>query len=277
MAHWRHWPEILEDLDGVQMDVSLNYKKHTGDHIYGPTPPSFNDPGEQESRVGPFTAPASSRPRFYQMLLRQVARVGLNVEYNTRVKDYFEDASTSKGGVVFEDGSTETADIVLACDGHSTSSAILVASKPVEPKASGMAIFRTAYPKERAMQDPVVRERWQSSKPVWEFWLGPSMYMGVFITQDTVSWGFTPRDDGTATESWIPDVSPEEAIKAMGDTVKDWHPASTHPLLTLGGSKTFADPFSVLVQFQPWCVRLRREPSCIRHFCGEISDAIGPL
>lgn len=170
MAHWRHWPEILEELGDVQMDVSLNYEKHTGEHIYGPTPPSFNDPGEQESRLGPFTAPASSRPKFYQMLLRQVARVGLNVEYDTRVEDYFEDAATSKGGVVFEDGSTAAADIVLACDGHSTSSAKLVAGKPVEPKASGMAIFRTAYPKERAMQDPTVAQRWQSSKPVWEFW-----------------------------------------------------------------------------------------------------------
>ena len=93
------------------------------------------------------------------------------------------------------------------------------------PKSSGMSIYRTAYSKEVAMKDPVVRERWGNKPPVWEYWLGPGMYMGVFISDDIVSWGFTPLDaQGEATETWEPDTNPETIVNELLK-VPGWDPA----------------------------------------------------
>ncbi|MCJ1251524.1 hypothetical protein MMC30_008759 [Trapelia coarctata] len=221
----RHWPDMSRELEEVvQFDVGMSYKKHHGEHIYGPCPPSFNDPENMVGRQGPYVAPAHSRVKFYKMLLQQVARIGLKIEYGKRVKDYFEDTSAGKGGVILEDGQISVADIVIAADGHSSRSAILTSGGPVQPKPSGLAIYRTSYPREIAMKDEVVRKRWAQVDPVWEFWLGPGMYMGVFISPDTVSWGVSPRDDGTSKESWTPDVDPEKALKAL-ERVPGWHPA----------------------------------------------------
>jgi len=88
-----------------------------------------------------------------------------------------------------------------------------------------MSIYRTAYPKDVAMRDPVVRERWGNKPPVWEYWLGPGMYMGVFISDELVTWGFTVMDgQGEATETWEPDTDPEEIVQHLLK-VPDWSPA----------------------------------------------------
>lgn len=94
-------------------------------------------------------------------------------------------------------------------------------------RRSEMSIYRTAYPRELAMKDETVRRRWGDSPPVWEYWLGPGMYMGVFISADVVSWGFTPRDaqDRPATESWEPDTDPELVVGELARGAADWDPA----------------------------------------------------
>jgi 2-polyprenyl-6-methoxyphenol hydroxylase-like FAD-dependent oxidoreductase len=51
------------------------------------------------------------------------------------------------------------------------------------------------------------------------------MYIGVFISPEIVSWGFTPRDtQGVATESWQPDTDPEEVVNGLL-RAPDWDPA----------------------------------------------------
>jgi 2-polyprenyl-6-methoxyphenol hydroxylase-like FAD-dependent oxidoreductase len=88
-----------------------------------------------------------------------------------------------------------------------------------------MSIYRTAYAKNVAMLDPVVKKRWGNKPPVWEYWLGPGMYMGVFVSDDMVSWGFTALDaQGEATETWEPDTNPEQIVEKLLK-VPDWDPA----------------------------------------------------
>ncbi|KAL4950058.1 hypothetical protein BDW69DRAFT_202418 [Aspergillus filifer] len=222
----RHWPDMVHDMESEQVHAVVSYGTHDGRHIYGPTVPSFNDPEHLASRKGPFVAPAQVRRKFYRMLLRQVARIGLRVEYGHTVKSYFEDAKAGQGGVILETGAIRLADIVVAADGLKSPSDILIAGEPVPTKSSGLSIYRTAFPKELAMKDPVVQKRWGDSPPIWEYWLGPGMYLGVFIGTDIISFGFTPRDSqGTATESWEPDTDPEDVAKAML-RVPDWDPAT---------------------------------------------------
>ncbi|KKK15177.1 hypothetical protein P175DRAFT_0539870 [Aspergillus ochraceoroseus IBT 24754] len=213
----RHWPDMCRDMEEDQVNASVSYETHDGRHIYGPTVPSFNDPEHIATRQGsPYVAPAQIRRKFYRMLLRQVARLGFRVEYGKPVRDYFEDRVSGSGGVVLENGEIRLADIVVAADGLKSSSDILITGEPRPTKSSGLSIYRTAYPKELAMKDECVRERWGRSPPTWEYWLGPDMYLGVFVGTDIISWGFTPRDtDGAPTESWEPDTNPEDVVKAM--------------------------------------------------------------
>lgn len=221
----RHWPDMCRDMEEEQVNAAVSYEMHSGEHIYGPSVPSFNDPEHVADRKGPFVAPAQIRRKFFQMLLRQVAKLGFKIEYGKTVKDYFEDTKAGKGGVVLENGEIRLADIVVAADGLKSRSEILMAGQYTPTKSSGMSIYRTAYPRELAMRDPVVRERWGKSPPVWEYWLGPGMYIGVFISPEIVSWGFTPRDtQGAATESWEPDTDPEDVVKALL-RAPDWDPA----------------------------------------------------
>ena len=49
--------------------------------------------------------------------------------------------------------------------------------------------------------------------------------MGVFVSDDIVSWGFIPLDiQGQATESWEPDTDPKHIVKELLK-VLDWDPA----------------------------------------------------
>jgi 2-polyprenyl-6-methoxyphenol hydroxylase-like FAD-dependent oxidoreductase len=225
LCAFRHWPEMSREFEENQYNVGMSYKKHSGEHIYGPCPPSFNDPENRVGRLGPYVAPAQSRVRFYRMLLRQVAKLGFRVDYGKRVKDYFEDKLAGKGGVILDNGEILLADIVIAADGLKSRSAILVGGEDLQPKPSGMSIYRAAYPLGYAMKDETVREKWGSQDPVWEFWMGPGRYIGVFLSKDTMSWGFTPRDEGgNPKESWNPDVHPEQALEAL-ERNPGWDPA----------------------------------------------------
>lgn len=221
----RHWPDMWRDMEEEQVDAAVSYEMHTGKHIYGPSVPSFNDPEYLAGRKGPFVAPAQIRRKFFRMLLRQVAKLGLKVNYGRCVRDYFEDETAGKGGVIFESGEVHVADIVVAADGLKSRSEILIAGEHTPTKPSGMSIYRTAYPRELAMQDEVVRKRWADSPSIWEYWLGPGMYIGVFISPEIVSWGFTPLDmQGVAKESWEPDTDPGEVVEGLLHA-PDWDPA----------------------------------------------------
>ncbi|KAB8068439.1 hypothetical protein BDV29DRAFT_199418 [Aspergillus leporis] len=221
----RHWPDMWRDMEEEQVNAAVSYETHTGKHIFGPSVPSFNDPEHLAERQGPFVAPAQVRRKFFRMLLRQVAKLGLKVDYGMAVREYFEDVAARHGGVVLDSGATYRADIVVAADGLKSCSEILIAGENTTTKSSGMSIYRTAYSRSLAMQSEAVRARWGASPPVWEYWLGPGMYIGVFISPEIVSWGFTPRDmQGVATESWEPDADPEDVVQALL-RAPDWDPA----------------------------------------------------
>lgn len=65
--------------------------------------------------------------------------MGIYVEFNQRVVDYYEDIKYGKGGVVMEDGSRYEADIVIAADGVGSRSQGLVGGQ-VRAISSGRAI-----------------------------------------------------------------------------------------------------------------------------------------
>ncbi|KAK4494422.1 hypothetical protein PRZ48_014720 [Zasmidium cellare] len=157
-------------------------------------------------------------------LWRLVKSIWSSVTDGKRVKEYFEDNVGGKAGVVLESGEIRVADVVIAADGLRSASEDLIPGEKPPTKSSGMSIYRIAFPRELAMKNELVRQRWQDTPPMWEYWLGPGMYMGIFSTDEIMAFGFTPRDtQGIATESWEPDTDPEDVVKAL--KVADWDPA----------------------------------------------------
>lgn len=115
------------------------------------------------------------RPKMQQMLLKQLQKIGIPLEFNHRVVDYYEDIGSAKGGIILDNGEKLEADLVIAADGVGTKSYNLVAGRKVQAESSGYAIFRTAYPVELALADPEVAERFallENNRSVLEMWVG---------------------------------------------------------------------------------------------------------
>ncbi|KAJ6083567.1 hypothetical protein N7467_007702 [Penicillium canescens] len=231
VAVMRHWPDMFRELEEDKVDAASYYVRHNGEIIYGPSAPSYNDPEHLIEREGyPFVGPVQIRKKFFQMLLRQVAKIGLRVDYGRRVDHYFEDEAADLGGVVLDDGSVRVAHLVVAADAFRSRSELLVAGEHMPTRPSGMSVYRSVYPRELTLEDEVVQKRWPSGVSTKEYWLGPGMHMGVFISPELVAFGLTPRDsfllEGSTppVESWDPDVNPEDVIKVL-QRVPDWDPA----------------------------------------------------
>ncbi|KAH8810961.1 hypothetical protein F5884DRAFT_263140 [Xylogone sp. PMI_703] len=223
----RHWPDLGYEVEENQYDVEMSYYKQTGERIFGPVPPMFNDPESLVGRKGFSSVNAHCRIKFYRAFLRQVECVGLKIEWDKRVVEYWEDVEHGTGGVVLEDGEKRTADIVVAADGLRTMSSTIVPGMPKELKASGKAIYRAAFPIEYALGDPTVQERWNfktTDRPIWQFFIGNGAHAMVSLTKDLAFWSFMHTHDESATESWVPDVDPAEVIDVMEKSVPV-HPA----------------------------------------------------
>ena len=230
---FRHWPEMCRELEADKVESVMYYRRHNGELILGPTSLGFNDAKFLAEREGfPVAAPHQIRKKFYRMLLRQVARLGLKVDYDQRVERYFEDGVAGVGGVVTQTGLIRVAHIVVAADANRTSSELLIAGKPMPSRSSGMSVYRTSLPTELAMHDEAFKKRWGDCVTVTketshEFWIGPGMHLGLMISPDFVAWGLTPRYGSNSVEpieSWDPDVDPEEVVKVLR-RVPDWDPA----------------------------------------------------
>ncbi|ETI19889.1 hypothetical protein G647_08904 [Cladophialophora carrionii CBS 160.54] len=234
-ATFRHWPDMMRELEADQHDSTMSYYTHDGELILGPTQLGFNDPKYMLEREGhPVTAPHQVRRKFFQMLLRQVARVELRVEYGQQVESYFEDETARVGGVITKSGTIRVADVVVAADANKTKSALLIAGCHAPTQSAGMSVYRTSMPTELALQNDAFRNRWGAAiarnEISHEFWTGPGIHMGLVVSPEFTAYGITPRDSTVHTggikpiESWKPDVDAGEVIKVL-QRLPDWDPA----------------------------------------------------
>lgn len=153
----------------------LAYHTPTGERMKGPLP--FHDILSQNASNGEKKIEVfrHSRPKFHAMLLRQLSRVGVEIEYDRPVADYFEDPETDKAGVILKNGERIEVDIVVAADGGRSSSWSLIAGHPVPARSSGSAIFRAAFDVNIALADPMIAERFpllEDGSSVVELWVG---------------------------------------------------------------------------------------------------------
>ena len=161
------WPQMLERHEEIAHHPLFALHSPIGERIQGPTVSFFGTTSQQLYR--------HSRPKLHRMLLEQLAKSNVEVEYGLTVAEYFENTPCGRAGVMLKDGSKHEADLVVAADGVRGNSWPLIAGKPVPARSSGRAIFRVAYPVELARADPMVAERFklqEDGKSVLEFWTG---------------------------------------------------------------------------------------------------------
>ena len=167
----KKWPEMRQRNDEITFNPKICYCKITGERITEPMELTELMPKDSGTK----RVYRHSRPKFHKMLLEQLNKVGLGVEYGKEVSDYFEDVGSNRAGVVLKDGSKHEADLVVAADGVRGASWSLIAGRPVPAKSSGDAIFRVAYPIAIALKDPVIAERFpllEDGRPLAELWVG---------------------------------------------------------------------------------------------------------
>lgn len=148
----RQWPQMRRELNDDRVDAGTYYYRHDGELIDGPSMPNFNAPAHVAERAARHpegfaeVGPVQIRRRFFRMLLRNVARLGIRVEYGHGVERYLENVTPGLAGIVLHDGTTRSADVVIAADGiRSRSRELISGSGESGTQPSGMSVYRTAF------------------------------------------------------------------------------------------------------------------------------------
>jgi len=171
---FKHWPELAKEFDSISLhDTWLETFKHTGEMMIKPLKMSDR---LRAQGLDPDTPPGTfqMRPLVYKVFVRQVEKLGIKLEYNRRVVDYFEDEKTGKGGAITDDGKRYEADVVIAADGVGSKSQKLVGGQ-VRARSSGRAIWRAAFPIEHLDKNPEVKEFFHlvnGTEPIVRTWFG---------------------------------------------------------------------------------------------------------
>lgn len=170
----KHWPELAKEYDEISLhNAWIETYKHDGEHMIKPLKVADR---LRAAGLDPGTPPGTfqMRPLVYQMFINQVEKLGVKIEFNRRVVDYFEDEKTGKGGVETDDGERYEADIVIAADGVGSKSQKLVGGQ-VRAQKSGRAMWRAAFPRKALDANPEVREFFSlinGTDPIVRTWLG---------------------------------------------------------------------------------------------------------
>jgi len=105
-----HWGDMFDEIERDIVEAGTWYVRHDGEIVAGPVEPDFNSPEyleERDREKVPRVGAVMIRRRFYETLLRMVARCGMEVEYGKRVEKYFEEEEETQKAGVWVAGETE--------------------------------------------------------------------------------------------------------------------------------------------------------------------------
>jgi 2-polyprenyl-6-methoxyphenol hydroxylase-like FAD-dependent oxidoreductase len=169
-----HWPEMKAEYDRISLhEAWIETFKHSGETMIKPMKVADR---LRATGLDPKTPPGTfqMRPLIYKMFVEQVSRVGINVDFNQKVVEYYEDTEAGKGGVITADGKRYEADMVIAADGVGSKSQALVGGQ-VRAISSGRAMWRAAFPIENLDKNPEVKKFFSmvnNEDPIVRTWLG---------------------------------------------------------------------------------------------------------
>jgi len=231
----KHYPAMVRELDEISVHGGwTRYRKWSGEGIGEAAPFSKMTGGDAAMPETELPMVMQLRPLFHRTLYHQIQRFGIEVSYDKRVVQYFEDAERGVGGVVTDQGERYEADLVIASDGLGSHSQEIVLGGQGKGKPSGRSIFRAAIPLETAMADPLVAEYFSlqdGKSPIMQGWLGPNTHAMVLSYVDKhggnaqLLWGLTytePKPSAqSTTESWHNTVTSDDVLQMM-EKVPGW-------------------------------------------------------
>lgn len=227
---FKHWPEMKAEYDSIGLhNAWIETSKHSGELIVKPL---YVNERLKAAGLDPKTPPGTFqlRPLIYKMFVKQVERLGVKIEFNTRIVDYYEDESRGKGGCTSEDGRKFEADVVIAADGVGSKSQKLVGGQ-VRAKSSGRAMWRAAFPIENLDKDPEVKEHYKmigpdDSEPIVRTYLGPGTYGMTLTRPETMIWIINHNATGSSAENWSNTIPSKEVLDNMDEGVgpNGWAP-----------------------------------------------------
>lgn len=135
----KHWPELLKEYKKISLhNAWIETFKHSGEVMIKPLKVADR---LRDAGLDPDTPPGEfqMRPLVYKMFVNAVEKLGVSVEFNRKVVDYFEDEERGKGGCTTDDGKRYEADVVIAADGVGSKSQKLVGGQ-VRAMPSGRAM-----------------------------------------------------------------------------------------------------------------------------------------
>lgn len=113
----QHYPIMMQECDRISIhDAWRQYRKHSGEAISEAKPfaSMWANAGIDPNNA---SMVMQMRPLWHNMLWHQVQRFGIEVSFDKRVVEYFEDPGRGVAGVVTDQGDRADADVVLAADG----------------------------------------------------------------------------------------------------------------------------------------------------------------
>ena len=183
---FRHWPKLSREFDTISMkDAWIETFKHSGECMVPARKVSdrFRSVG-----MDPNTPPGSfqMRPLVYQMLHRQVERLGIKIQYGKKIVDYYEDEARGKAGAITCEGERFEADVVIAADGVGSKSQRLVGGQ-VRASSSGRAMWRASFPLHHLDKNHKLKELFKPAgdnrdEPIIRSWLGYVKYPVTIAT-----------------------------------------------------------------------------------------------
>jgi flavin-dependent dehydrogenase len=176
---FKHWPEMKEEYDSIGLhNAWIETYKHSGEQMIKPLKVAER---LKAAGLDPNTPPGTfqMRPLIYRMFVRQVERLGVKIDFNSHVVDYWEDESKNKAGVTCKDGKVYEADVVIGGQ--------------VRAKSSGRAMWRAAFPIENMDKNPEVKEHYSmvgenKDEPMVRTYLAPGAYALTLTRPDTMIW-----------------------------------------------------------------------------------------
>ncbi|KAH7232479.1 maackiain detoxification [Fusarium solani] len=194
-----HWPGFIERCKQSPFPTLGHIHKYDGTHL-----------GTLEFPL------AMTRASFHGMLYEYVEKLGIDIKFSTLAANYFE--TDDIAGVILEDGTVLSADIVVAADGIGSKSWTLVSGYKEKAISSGFAVFRATYPVELALRSPVVAKYFEGVDARSSLYMGPGAHIIVAKSPEHMIFMLTHKDTGGAEEEWTKQISVDHALPH----VKGW-------------------------------------------------------
>lgn len=173
-----HWPELAREYEAISLrNAWIETLKHSGEQMVKPMRASDRLRAQGLDPSTPTPGNIQMRPTIYQILLNQLKRLGIKVEYGQQVTEYFEAENFRKAGVLTRGGQTYEADVIIAADGIGSISQKIVGGREIRAKSSGRAMWRAKFPRHYLDQNPEVKQFFamageKSDEPILRFFLG---------------------------------------------------------------------------------------------------------